>query len=56
MRQRKGKGMQFMNVFPREPGKTAEIMETRAREEIPEGVTVIDEWIDLAGNTSLSGD
>jgi hypothetical protein len=48
--------MQFMNVFPREPGKTADIMETRAREEIPEGVTVIDEWIDLAGNTSLSGD
>lgn len=41
--------MQFMNVFPREPGKTAEIMETRAREEIPEGVTVIDEWVDSRG-------
>jgi len=41
--------MQFMNVFPREPGKTAEIMETRAREEIPEGVTAIDEWVDSRG-------
>ena len=41
--------MQFMNVFPREPGKTAEIMETRAREEILEGVTVINEWVDSRG-------
>ena len=43
--------MQFISIFTWEPGKTAEIMEARAREEIPEGVTVINEWLDLVGNT-----
>lgn len=43
--------MQFINIFTWEPGKTAEIMEARAREEVPEGVTVINEWVDLVGNT-----
>ncbi|MCT8337007.1 DUF3303 domain-containing protein [Methanoculleus sp. Afa-1] len=43
--------MQFINIFTWEPGKTAEIMEARAREEVPEGVTVINEWLDLVGNT-----
>jgi len=51
MRQRGGKSMQLMNIFTWEPGKTAEIMEARAREEVPEGVTVINEWVDLVGNT-----
>ncbi|HOI12475.1 MAG TPA: DUF3303 family protein [Methanoculleus sp.] len=43
--------MQFINIFTWEPGKTAEIMEARAREEIPEGVTLINEWLDLGSNT-----
>ncbi|ABN58026.1 MULTISPECIES: DUF3303 domain-containing protein [Methanoculleus] len=42
--------MQFIHIFTWEPGKTAEIMEARAREEIPEGVTLINEWVDLVGN------
>lgn len=43
--------MQFISIFTWEPGKTAEIMEARAREEIPEGVTLINEWLDLGSNT-----
>jgi len=43
--------MQFINILTWEPGKTAEIMEARASEETPEGVTVINEWVDLVGNT-----
>lgn len=46
-----GKSMQFISIFTWEPGKTAEIIEARAREEIPEGVTLINEWVDLVGNT-----
>ncbi|MCK9307673.1 MAG: DUF3303 domain-containing protein [Methanoculleus sp.] len=43
--------MQFISIFTWEPGKAAEIMEARAREEIPEGVTLINEWVDIVGNT-----
>ncbi|MCK8518144.1 DUF3303 domain-containing protein [Methanoculleus sp. 7T] len=43
--------MQFMSIFTWEPGKTGEVMETRAAEKSPEGMIVINEWIDLGSNT-----
>jgi uncharacterized protein with GYD domain len=42
--------MQFMSVFRWEPGRTEEIMQQRAKESIPEGMRIINEWTGLGGN------
>jgi hypothetical protein len=43
--------MQFISIFTWEPGKTGEVMEARAAEKIPDGVRLINEWVDLGSNT-----
>lgn len=42
--------MQFMNIFTWEP-ETGEVMEMRAAEKTPNGMIVINEWIDLGSST-----
>ncbi len=43
--------MQFMSIFTWDPGKTGEVMEMRAAEKTPDGMIVINEWIELGSNT-----
>ena len=42
--------MMFMSSFQWEPGKTGEILESRANEKVPPGMKVINEWVALDSN------
>jgi hypothetical protein len=43
--------VQFMSIFSWEPGRTGEIMEMRAVGKTPDGMIVINEWIDPGSST-----
>jgi len=42
--------MLFMAIFTWEPEKRDEVLKRRATEEIPEGIEVIGEWVDIGLN------
>jgi len=43
--------MQFMSIFNWEPGRTGEAMERRAVEKTPDGMIVINEWLEPGSST-----
>jgi hypothetical protein len=42
--------MLFMNTFRWEPGMTAEVLAQRAKDTVPEGMRVLNEWTVLSEN------
>jgi len=45
--------MLFMYIFTWEPEKTDEVVKRRMTEEIPEGMKMIGQWVDLGANRAF---